>query len=380
SGVYPFNPSSPASSVGAAIATLQNYTAAYWHSPTSALEGWLIGGSNGAAPGFKHNITYVSLNGSVIRTVTGDLCSFSSGIAVDSSGNLFTALYELPGSDDEADADKVLRFTAAQIETAIQGSVPVPRSAATFIHKFNGASTIAADELGRVWAGGYNVPDVEVYDPSTGGVRALVPPHPPINGGQNIYQPVRFSHSGTAYVGFLAYDSFLTGGTPVFLVQVPAADIVVPNTLASWQAFRFGPDNLTPANEATLWGANADPDHDGRTNLVEYACNSLPLAPDGGALLTPSISSGQLVVSFLRNPLNTDLTYAVEVSNSMAANDWTVIASSTGGAPTVAAPSGASAVNESIEGAMQRVTVTDQATAVGAPRRFARLRVTLSSP
>lgn len=376
--LHPFSPSSPASGVGAAIASLQNYTAAYWHSPTTSLEGWLVGGSNG--PNFKHNVTFISLSGATVRTVTGELCSFSSGIAVDTGGNLFAALYELPGSADEADADKVLFFSAAQVETAIQGSTPVPRSAATLVHKFNGASTIAVDGLGRVWAGGYTSPDVQVYDPSTGGQRTLVPAHDPINGGQDIYQPARFTRAGVPEIGFLAYDSWLTGGTPVYFVHAPVTDISVPNTVATWQAFRFGAANLTPANEATLWGAHADPDHDGRENLVEYAFNTLPLSADGQEAVTRAMSGGLLAISFPRNPLNTDLTYAVEASSTLATNDWTIIATSTGGGATTAAPSGASAVSESPEGVMQRVTVTDQASAAGAPHRFLRLRLTLASP
>lgn len=378
SDLHPFNPSSPSSGVAGGTATLQNYTAAYWHSPTTSLEGWLIGGTNG--PNGKHDVTFVSLNGATSTKLTGELCSFSSGIAVDANGNLFAALYELPNTADEADADKVLRFSAAQVEAAILGSTPIPRSAATLVHKFDGASTIAVDGLGRVWAGGYSFPDVQVYDPATGGVRTLVPPHDPIGGGQNIYQPVRFTRAGVSRVGFLAYDSWLTGDTPVYFVHVPAADITVPNTLASWQAFRFGSSNLTPASEATLWGANADPDHDGRTNLAEYGLDSPPLAADGTSSITQSVSSGLLTISFPRNPLNTDLTYAVEASSTMAVNDWTTIASSTGGATTTAAPGGASAVGETAEGALRRVTVTDQAAAAGAPQRFMRLRITLISP
>lgn len=378
-GVFPFDPAAPANGVGAAIATLQNYVAAFWHSPSTPLEGWLIGGSNGTNS--RHDITFISPDGTVVRTVTGDLCSFGSGIAVDAEGNLYTALYELPGTPDEGDTDKVLRFSAAQVEAAIVTGTPVPRSLAAFVHKFNGASTIAVDSLGRVWAGGYTSPDVQVYDPATGGVRMLVPEHGAINGdGPEIYQPSCFTREGVAHIGFLAYDSWLKGGTPVYFVHAPASEIAVPNTIASWQAFRFGEENITPANEAALWGANADPDHDGLPNLAEYAFNTLPDVADGAGVVTVTTSGGLLAISFPRNPLNTDLTYAVEVTGTLSADDWTEIAASVGGSVTAAGPSGAAAVSESPEGAMQRVTVTDQASAAGASRRFMRLRLTTSTP
>jgi len=378
-GLLPFNPAAPANGVGAAIATLQNYAAAFWHSPSTSLEGWLIGGSNGSNS--RHNITFISPDGAVVRTVTGDLCSFSSGIAVDAEGNLYVALYELPGTPDEADADKVLRFSAAQVETAILTGTPVPRSLAAFVHRFSGASTIAVDSLGRVWAGGYTSPDVQVYDPATGGGRTLVPEHGAINGdGPDIYQPSRFARAGVAHIGFLAYDSWLKGGTPVYFVHSPVTDITVPNTLASWRTFHFGEENITPATEAALWGANADPDHDGLPNLAEYAFNTLPVAADGAGAVAVTTSGGLLAISFPRNPLNTDLTYAVEVTGTLSADDWTMIAASVGGLMTTAAPSGAAVVSESAEGAMQRVTVTDQASAAGAPRRFMRLRLTSITP
>lgn len=376
-GMHPFNPAIPAGGIAAAIATIQNYTAAYWHSPTTSLEGWLIGGSNGSD--FKHNITFVSLDGAVIRAVTGVLCSYSSGIAVDGNANLYTALYELPGTADEADADKVLRFSAAQVESAVQSGTPVPRSAAVFMHKFDGASTIGVDSLGRVWAGRFASSDVQVYDPATGGERTLVPVHGAVDGdGPDIYQPACFTRDGVARVGFLVYDSWQAGGTPVYFVHAPATEITVPNTLATWSAFRFGAENITPGTEAALWGANADPDQDGLSNLSEYAFNLLPLVSDGGDAVTSSAGGGLFAISFVRNPLNTDLTYAVEVSDTLAVNDWPVIASSAGGSGTTASPMGGAAVSESAEGAMQRVVVAVEASA--SSHRFARLRLTLSTP
>lgn len=386
-GLHPFTPSAPASGVVTAILSCQNYAAAYWHSPAGSAnprEGWLIAGANGTTS--KHNVIFVSLDGLTSGAVTEELCTYSAGMAVDTAGNLYTALYELSGTANAADADKVLRFSAAQVETAVQAvfgptDAPIARSTATFVHKFNGASSIAVDASGRVWAGGYNASQVEVYDPATGSKRTLVPVHGAINGfGPTIYQPCAFTRAGVPQVGFLAYDSWLGGGTPVFFVHASAADVTMPadTTFETWRVTNFSANALTLTTESTQWGETADPDHDGLPNVMEYALNTQPLTMDGMTAITKTMTGGLLAFSFPRNPLSTDLTYAVEVSSTLAANDWTVIASSTGGAATVA--SGAFSVGETTEGAMKRVTVTDQASAAGAARRFMRLRVTASTP
>ena len=390
SGLHPFNPASLATGVSAAYAnTVQNYAGVFWKSPTSALEGWLIGGANGPSGPFSgHNVIFVNSNtiganppGTIRGPVTQELSSYAAGLAVDAGGNLYTALYELEGTDDEAESDKVLRFSAAQIETAIQAVIngtpaPLARSASTFIHQFDSASSIAVDGLGRVWSAGFKVEHLQVFEPATGRARTLVPVHAPITGASTRgYQVSTFSRSGTSYLGFLAYDLYGAPGTPVLIGHAPAADVTMPSgpTFATWRATNFGAAALTLATEATLWSATADPDRDGLPNLSEYALNTLPLAPNSPAPITIAKSGALLTFSFPRHPLATDLTYTVEVSGTLAANGWTPIATSIGGAATIA--TGASAVSEITEGVMKRVTVTDQAAAAGAAKRLMRLRI-----
>ncbi len=390
SGLHPFNPAAPVNGVAAAYAnTAQNYVGIHWKSPTSALEGWLIGGANGPnGPFLGHNIVFVNSTtiganapGTIRGAVTEELCSYSAGIAVDAGGNLYTALYELEGEPEEAEADKVLRFSAAQIETAIQAVIsgtpaPLARGAATFIHQFDSAGAITVDGLGRVWAAGFKVEHLQVYDPATGRVRALVPDHAAITGaGQRGYQVSAFVRSGAPRIGFLAYDLYGTPGTPVIVGDAPAAEVTMPSgtTFATWRVANFGANALTVATESTLWGETADPDRDGLPNVTEYALNTLPLTPNAPTSITTARGSGLLTFSFPRNPLATDLTYTVEVSSSLPQNGWTPIATSIGGAATMA--TGASSVNEAPEGTMVRVTVADQAGAAGATKRFMRLRI-----
>ncbi len=393
SGLHPFNPSAPVTGVAPAYAsTAQNYVGIYWKSPTSALEGWLIGGANGpSGPFLGHNVVFVNSTtiganapGSIRGAVTQELSSYAAGIAVDAGGNLYTALYELEGTDEESESDKVLRFSAAQIETAIQAVIngspaPLARGASAFVHKFDSASSIAVDGLGRVWSAGFKVERLQVFDPATGRVRTLEPVHAPILGASTRgYQVSTFTRSGTPYLGFLAYDLYGTPSTPVIIGNAPAVDVSMPSgtTFATWRAANFGAAALSLASESTLWGATADPDRDGLPNVTEYALNTPPLTPNGPSPITIAKSGALLTCSFPRHPLITDLTYTVEVSSTLATNGWTAIATSIGGAATVA--TGASAVSEIVEGVMKRVTVTDQALAAGAAKRIMRLRI--SSP
>ncbi|MFZ4766269.1 MAG: hypothetical protein ACOYMN_15065 [Roseimicrobium sp.] len=393
SGLHPFDPSillesNPAFGVQTAIANAQSYAAVWWESPTSTLAGWLIGGANGPSGPFSgHNIVFVSADGTKAGEVTEELCTYSAGITTDAAGNLYTALFELDGTATAADADKVLCFPAAFLEPKIRGimdgapEAPLARNAATFIYKFHSASSIAVDALGRVWASGWKVPQVQVFDPATGAVRALTPEHAAIDGGQDTYQVSAFAQGGTARIGMLAYDSFMFSDTPVFFVHAPVGDVTMPtvSTFATWRVAQFGPETLTLATEPTNWGELADPDGDGLANVVEYAFQTSPFAANT-APISANVEAGLLTISFLRDPLNSDLSYIVEVSSTLGANDWTAIASSTGGAPTAA--SGASTVQEVPvpEGSMVRVTVTDQNAAAGASQRFIRVRLTVTPP
>jgi hypothetical protein len=372
----------PAAGVQPALsAVLQNFSAAYWKSPTSALEGWLIGGTN--APDGTHNVSFVSLDGSVSGPVTQSLCTYSGGLAVDAQGHLYTALYELDGTPKAADADRVLRFSAAQVQTAVQAILasapaPLPRSAGAFVHRFSSTSSLAVDAAGRVWAAGFKVAQLEVFDPATSVAAIVHPDHPAFAPGiERSFQVATYPRDGAGYVAFVVRDLFGGAGTPVFYGEAPISAFAPP-PYAVWRAQRFGVANLTPASESTLWGTSADPDFDGRSNLAEYALHTDPLAATGSDAITTTRQGGLLAISFLRDPLHTDLTYFVEASSTLAASGWTTLASSTHGAPTIA--SSASNVVETVEGALQRVVVADQASAAGAARRFLRVRFTLSPP
>lgn len=112
---------------------------------------------------------------------------------------------------------------------------------------------------------------------------------------------------------------------------------------------------------------SADPDGDGHSNLLEYALGSMPNSSSS----RPVIESGMLQIepdpaTFLeltfRRIADPVLTYRVEATSDLAANNWAAIWESSGAANTAAV-----------------VTVTDTGfdISIGTPpRRFLRLRVT----
>ena len=190
------------------------------------------------------------------------------------------------------------------------------------------------DSLGRVWATGYAVNHLQVFDPATQTMSRIVPVHGSFPPGTDVlYTLGHFTRSGAGYLSFLAQDENGNAGTNVFSGYAPDSTIVIPR-IDKWRAQHFGVHNLTLAARSSLWGADVDSDHDGLVNLLEYAGGSSPNSPDTSPI-TCAVQGGALQFSFVRDPLNTDLTYAVEVSATLAPADWQEIARSTNGAATI---------------------------------------------
>jgi hypothetical protein len=98
----------------------------------------------------------------------------------------------------------------------------------------------------------------------------------------------------------------------------------------------------------------ADPDADGRNNLLEYALGSSPTSAD--APLTPQIVGTDLVLTFTLDPRKTDLTYITESSTDLLT--WTPVASTR--------------VSAATDHTQTRAAITP----TGSTRKFLRLRVT----
>ena len=97
---------------------------------------------------------------------------------------------------------------------------------------------------------------------------------------------------------------------------------------SQWRAASFDPAML---NDPAISGAEADPDGDGRKNLVEYACGSLPAAADAAPPVLVSASMSGAVLQFHRVAGRTDA--ALTLQQSVDARVWSTLAASSGGNP-----------------------------------------------
>ncbi len=120
--------------------------------------------------------------------------------------------------------------------------------------------------------------------------------------------------------------------------------------LQGWRVTHFG-DSANSGNGAD----GADPDNDGRPNLLEYATGTLPTSADSGSPVTVARSGNVLTLTF-NHVGDASLGYVVEASDDLSG--WTAVQTYPG-----FTSSGAT-------------TYTDTVTLTGAARRFLRLKVT----
>jgi hypothetical protein len=144
------------------------------------------------------------------------------------------------------------------------------------------------------------------------------------HGTASVVAPASGASVGLAYqpaAGYLGNDSFTVGvsdgrgGSDSVVVQVvieaaPAYD--------SWTLERFAP--LSPQDEGTRWGENADPDEDGFTNLQEFAHGLDPEVADAAPNLMAISREGPGPGSGLV------LSYKVRMDGAVAALDYSVMA------------------------------------------------------
>lgn len=144
---------------------------------------------------------------------------------------------------------------------------------------------------------------------------------------------VKVSGPGTiTFSNSSAVNSTATASEPgVYLLRWIGNDTLVKTyddvqltfttTYSAWATAKFGANASNPS----IAGDNADPDKDGRTNLMEYALNSNPNAPDQSGIATDIETwNGQryLRITVNKNSAATDVTIAAEVSPDLGSTSW----------------------------------------------------------
>jgi len=145
-------------------------------------------------------------------------------------------------------------------------------------------------------------------------------------------------------------------GNQVALVPLPA-----PSSIGTWRMANFGTATATGIAADT-----ADPDGDGRSNLLEYAFGTNPNLGDSasaglGGETVSYLGVNYLGITFPRRK-NSDIQYLVEISPDLV--NWT-------------APAIQSGVPVDLNDTFELVTFRDSVPISNASRRFMRLRISL---
>jgi len=188
--------------------------------------------------------------------------------------------------------------------------------------------------------------------------------------GLTYTSPVNFI--GTQTVVMTANDNGFTGAggvktdTENLAIQITGSG----STIETWRATYFSAADLQdPTKEATVWGDLADPDNDGRDNLMEYALGLNPLGsePQDAAFVSSTVNVGgnqYQTLTFNARVNETTLQYIPEVSADNATWAATAILVST----------------TPVNADFQRVTYRDSVAIAADSARFMRLRVARNTP
>lgn len=121
--------------------------------------------------------------------------------------------------------------------------------------------------------------------------------------------------AGTTYYYVVSGANGIIPGSPSAEVSAAVANNI--SALEQWRADKFG------ANAGQPSAANdADPDGDGRSNLLEYALGTEPLTADSGAPVTLGRSGNVLTLSF-SHVADATLVYSIQASDTLGS--WTTV-------------------------------------------------------
>ncbi len=136
------------------------------------------------------------------------------------------------------------------------------------------------------------------------------------------------------------------------------ATVAIADTpVDAWRWAEFGSE----ANNPAVAGDQADPDHDGFANLLEYAFRLSPTTANATGGPNAQEAAGYLTLTYRRNKEATDVTWMVEACDNVRAGDWDT--------------TGLVQVSATDEGDYWQITVRDAVPISNAGCRFLRLHV-----
>lgn len=170
-------------------------------------------------------------------------------------------------------------------------------------------------------------------------------------------------------------DPWATFGSGGFDLEAVGA-ISTSMTFGDWPQLA----DLSPADQTP----EADPDHDGLTNLLEYAFARVPTVSES-APTSVAISGGNAEIQLVRDERLTDVVYEVQASSTMSVGDWITIARSVSGQPFAGVNGYSPVISELSASAIQSIgvirtcTVRDVVPIAADSRRFLRVKVSLQA-
>jgi len=167
---------------------------------------------------------------------------------------------------------------------------------------------------------------------------------------------VTLNPAGLAYGTYQASLLLSTGDPGQALTSLPITLSVTP--IATWRQANFG-----TANNSGSTADTADPDNDGLMNILEYAFNTNPNAPNAPPI-SYALLGDHLTITFKRtHPAPPDITYIYEVTDDVVGGVWQ-------SGPSYTSQS----LTDNLDGT-ETVVVTDSTTISGSAAHYLRVRV-----